>query len=69
VAEIIGEFDRVAQFIAELEIDRNVGIEMLLDTNKFEANWLLTGGRTHDATHHWTAHTLRKQWNWDEREY
>jgi len=60
MAEIVGELDRVAEFVAEFEIDGNVGVEMLLNADEFKSRWTLVGGRTHDAAaHDGTARTLR----------
>ena len=70
MAEIVGELDRVAEFVAEFEIDGNVGVEMLLNADEFKSRWTLVGGRTHDAAaHDGTARTLRKQRNDREHEH
>ena len=55
MAEVVGEFDGITEFIAEFEIRRNIGIQMLLDTYKFESRRALIDWRTHDAARHRTT--------------
>jgi hypothetical protein len=62
VAEVVGEFDRVAEFVAEFEIDGNVGVEMLLDADELQSRGTLVRRRAHDAAaHDGTARDLRNQ--------
>ena len=62
VPEIVGKFDRVAEFVFEFEIAGNFSVEMLFDADKFESDGTLVDRRTHDAAaRHRTARALRKQ--------
>jgi len=48
VAKIVGEFSRGCPFVAEFEIDRNLGVEMLVNADELQSWRPLIHRRSHD---------------------
>src|SRR5271157_447242 len=61
MAKVVGEFDRIAEFVAKFEINRNIGVEMLIDAYELKARRPLVDRRTQNAAAHRPAPALRKQ--------